>query len=90
MLPNALSSLLFLLSTTMLVLFVAKVFIFIRQRHGHDYQFMCLLYFPGIDIMLTSDSREKRDKKMQNKLTRIIFLIGIVVLFIINLQNYIK
>lgn len=70
-----------------LILLFAKISIFMKQRHGHDYQIMCLLYFPGIDIMFTSDSREKRDKKTQNRLTRIIIILGLFMLLLLNFNQ---
>lgn len=64
---------------------IAKVVLFTKHNHGHYYHPMCLLYFPGIDIMFTSDSREKRHKKMQNRLTKIISLFGFYILAVITL-----
>ena len=70
-----------------LILLFAKISLFMKQRHGHDYQIMCLLYFPGIDIMFTSDSREKRDKKTQNRLTRIIMILMLCMLLLLNFHQ---
>ena len=70
-----------------LILLFAKISLFMKQRHGHDYQIMCLLYFPGIDIMFTSDSREKRDKKTQNRLTRIIMILILCMLLLLNFHQ---
>ena len=69
------------------ILLFAKISLFMKQRHGHDYQIMCLLYFPGIDIMFTSDSREKRDKKTQNRLTRIIMILILCMLLLLNFHQ---
>ena len=61
------------------VLSIAKVILFISHK-TEDYHLMYLLYFPSVTIMYTSDSREKRHKKLQNRLTGIIVFLAFVVM----------
>lgn len=84
MLTNVLMLTLYFSCTIILILMIAKLNIFSRQRNDHSYHPMCLFYFPGFDIMVTSDSRQRRDKKLQNKLTRYVFVLSMYVTIVIN------
>ena len=87
MITNVLTITLYFSCTVILFLMIAKLNIFSRQRNEHTYHVMCLLYFPGFDIMVTSDSRQKRDKKLQNRLTRYLFVLSTYVILVINFLN---
>ncbi len=87
MLTNVLMISLYFSCAIIFALMITKLNIFSKQRNEHTYHVMCLLYFPGFDIMVTSDSRQKRDKKLQNKLTRYLFVLSMYVLLVINFLN---
>lgn len=85
MLTNLLTITLYFSLAAVAVLLTAKLVIFSRQRLQHEYHIMCLLYFPGIDIMFTSDSRQKRDKQLQNRLTKYAFFLLVYVFAVVKL-----
>lgn len=63
---------------------IVKVVWFTKQRKDTDH-LMCLLYFPGIDILFTSDTQSKFKKKRQNNLTAIIMALSIVLLLLVKI-----
>lgn len=63
------------------VLLVVKVNHF-RKYRSLNYHFMCLLYFPGIDIMLSGNSKDRRYKMKQNHLSYSIFWIALITLLL--------
>lgn len=63
----------------------AKMVLFLRHNPVHYYHPMCLLYFPGIDIQFSSDKREKRHMRMQNRLTQVSLLVGAYALLVSKL-----
>lgn len=54
-----------------------------KERTENDHP-MCLLYFPGIDIQYTSDSRSKHKKIRQNNLTYIITVLATILLLVVK------
>lgn len=62
---------------------IVKVIWFAKERTEMDH-LMCLIYFPGIDIQFTSDSRSKYKKKRQNNLTLIISVLTLMLVLLIR------
>ena len=60
-----------------------KVIWFMKERTENDHP-MCLLYFPGIDIQYTSDSRSKYKKIRQNNLTYSITVLATILLLVVK------
>lgn len=73
----------YILFVSIVSMSVVKVIWFTKERTDMDH-LMCLVYFPGIDIQFTSDSRSKHKKKRQNTFTLMISMMTILLVLLLK------